>query len=311
MSDFREITEKELEVLGESYEILSSVLSIEGGPFTLYVAGEIKSGSPIFKLCEEAAAEYEVMEPEEIEKFKIEKLALVIQVTGDTIYYLASSGLMVGDDEEFAYQAKDSKEIKTANMKFGNGVRERLKFNQLIDPVLLENEDEIAEYLQSKTNGKIEAQEGVSKPVTEPAPAPETSVEIPEELAAEPAPETPTETELPEEGKESSLKKSDLEKSRIVRILDEYGNMWNDGDKESTMKLIQEVEMANDEHQFVSYAAGEISKWLIETKNGPEAAIRYIAMKSEIDYDTVAEEAAVLSKTELLDFLNEVLADAN
>ena len=373
MSDFRQVTEQELDILGEAYSIISSVK--ESSP-TLYVAGEIKSGSTIFNLCQEAAAEYEIIEPEEVEKFKIEAVALVIPINDDTIHYLNGSGLMVGIDEEFAYQEKGQKEIKTANMKFGNGAREKFKFSDFIDPVLLEDEMDVVEYLQSKTNGKIEAPKA-EKPET----TPETSVEIPEEG-----------TEVTEEGKKSSSlkvaednfediefedhsqwlsavkklwpqakhnkkgepgyvggygdendeefvigpdmqadvvavwvadsdfgwvvkpatsKKSDLENSRIVRILDEYGNMWDDSDTQSTMNLIQQVEEASDEHQFVSYEAGNISKWIIETKDGPEAAFRYISMKSEIDYDTVASEAIVMNKEEMLNFLNESLELTN
>lgn len=96
--------------------------------------------------------------------------------------------------------------------------------------------------------------------------------------------------------------------SRIVRILDANGNDWDENDVESTVKMIEKVEEADPSHMFVSYAEGELSKWFIEVKNGPEAAYNYLAMKMEDqDKDAIINSSVVLSKDEAIEFFNGVL----
>jgi hypothetical protein len=91
-------------------------------------------------------------------------------------------------------------------------------------------------------------------------------------------------------------------------VLDEAGNSWNEDDKQSNLEMLERIEDSNKSNQFVSFAEGNLSKFFIEVKNGPEAAIRYIASKLDMDYDEVAAASAVLTWQEAKDFINEILS---
>lgn len=108
--------------------------------------------------------------------------------------------------------------------------------------------------------------------------------------------------------KKTGSKKADVQNSRIVRVLDEAGNSWDES-KESTAEMLERIKDSNKGNEFVSFAEGNLSKFFIEVKNGPEAAIRYIAEKTEMDYDEVkaAPSLVVMTWQEAVDFLQEII----
>jgi hypothetical protein len=110
-------------------------------------------------------------------------------------------------------------------------------------------------------------------------------------------------------GSKTASKKADAQSSRIVNILDEPGSDWNDQDQASNARMMEKIQDSNKNNQYVSYTEGELSHFLIEVKNGPEAAIRYIAAKLDVDYDEIASDAVTLSWSELESMMHEIMND--
>lgn len=252
---FEELDSKKLEALEITLGMLRKVIEFESFPIFYMVAtldpkhnGEIES-----LYVEELKSMAE--DDDKVEKVKINKVAVAIQLSSDTLYYLNSGGLLL--DSEQCSLAIDGKIVDVVLNLRSLG---RIKIDDLDKPMLTDSEMATEEYMKNSNK------------------------------------------------KASSLKKADPKNSRIVRVLDESGNTWDES-KESTLEMLERIQDSNKGNEFVSFAEGELSRFFIEVKNGPEAAIRYIAQKTDMDYDEVKASPSftVMSWQEAVDFLQEII----
>lgn len=211
-------------------------------------------------------------------KIQVNAAVISIPLSGDVLYYLTGSGLILRN-ETFAYVLDG--EIREASLRYAFA-EPRVTLGVFEKLAISKDEDYLDRFIKLEATESLEENTGQGVTRTEPA-----------------------EAELQEGG--INPRKSSAANSEIVKIwAEEAIENWTPEELFELYTRIQEETSPNA--QFVSWVGGNLSGYIIEVKNGPEAAIRFISSIYDIDRDEVAEEiTSTFSKDDTLALITQVI----
>jgi hypothetical protein len=282
------ISKEDLDGLHRSMEILEGVYG-DNDHFRPVLFAIVNQGG-LLQLAADAireAGDYEEQDQSPVPA----AIAVAIPMSSDALYYLAGSGLMVGDEEEFAYTTGDSEGIRTGSFIFGSGNRERLSQNQMIALAVAEDDTYLDEFLTAHGPATTKTEQEAPVERTESVSAPEHDPNY--------------KVNPPGVGGVQSKSKTSAIPKGIDKVL-------ITGKRISELKVTEIIEVSDFvlDHRSGAYlhaetASGEWLFWSKSPDEGKEAMGRMLMFKEDLDNPP---EVQVLSAKEVEDIL-ETVAD--